>query len=154
MRPAAEQAGIELRVDEIAPARACCSEGVLTSLVSNLAQKAVKYMGDAAARVVTFRANADDRFVHVEVEDSGPGIAPELVGDIFLPYVRGPTNGKEGLGLGLATVKRLCETHGGRVGVRSVVGRGSIFWVELPRLRDDGGATAPATGRAAERTSS
>lgn len=90
----------------------------------------------------------------MEVEDSGPGISPELVGDIFQPYVRGPTNVKEGLGLGLATVKRLCETHGGRVGVRSVVGRGSIFWVELPRLKDDGGAIAPTVCRAAERTSS
>jgi signal transduction histidine kinase len=66
------------------------------------------------------------------VEDTGPGIPPEVVDEIFLPYVRGPNQGKGGLGLGLATVKRLCETRGGRVGVRSVLGRGSIFWIELP----------------------
>ncbi len=151
MRPAAEEAGIELRVDAIAPSRAWCSAGVLTSAVSNLAQNAMKYMGDATSRRITFRAIADDRFVHVEVEDTGPGIAPELLGDIFRPYVRGQTHGEAGIGLGLATVKRLCETHDGRVGVRSVVGRGSIFWVELPRLRE-GEAAATAVGeRAAER---
>jgi signal transduction histidine kinase len=151
MRLAAEEADIELRVEAAAPCRACCSVGVLTSLVSNLAQNAMKYMGDATSRRITIRESTDDRFVHVEVEDSGPGIPPELVGDIFRPYVRGPARSKEGLGLGLATVKRLCETHGGRVGVRPVVGRGSTFWVELPCLRT-GGAPQPSAGDgAAER---
>jgi signal transduction histidine kinase len=150
MRLAAEEAAIELRVEVAAPCRACCSVGVLTSLVSNLAQNAMKYMGDATSRRITIRESTRDRFVHVEVEDSGPGIPPELVGDIFRPYVRGSARGKEGLGLGLATVKRLCETHGGRVGVRSVVGRGSTFWVELPCLRT-GGVPQPAGDGAAER---
>jgi signal transduction histidine kinase len=152
MRPAAEEAGIELRVEAVAPCRARCSVGVLTSLVSNLAQNAMKYMGDATSRRITIRESTDDRFVHVEVEDSGPGIPPELVADIFRPYVRGPTRGKEGLGLGLATVKRLCETHGGRVGVRSVVGRGSTFWVELPCLPNGEVHQAIADDRTAERT--
>lgn len=106
--------------------------GVLTSVVSNLAHNAVKYMGEREVRRVTVRAVEREAFVRLEVEDTGPGIPSDALDDIFLPYVRGRTHGKEGLGLGLATVKSLCEAHGGRVGVRSGVGQGSVFWIELP----------------------
>ena len=133
VRPAAERAAIDVRVEDIPHSQVACSVGVLTSVIANLVQNAMKYMGDRAERRITVRAVDRGGFVHVELEDTGPGIPPEAVDKIFLPYVRGPTLGKEGLGLGLATVKRLCEAHGGRVGVRSVVGQGSIFWIELPR---------------------
>jgi signal transduction histidine kinase len=132
VQPAAVRAGIELRVEDLPRCGAACSVGVLTSVVSNLEHNAVKYMGEREVRNITVRAVARGAFVRVEVEDTGPGIPRDTVDDIFLPYVRGATHGKEGLGLGLATVKRLCEAHGGRVGVRSGVGQGSLFWIELP----------------------
>jgi signal transduction histidine kinase len=136
IRPAAEDAGIELCVESLSPCRASCSVGVLTSVVSNLAHNALKYIGDAATRRITLRSRACFRekrdLVRVEVEDSGPGIPEELAGQLFRPFVQGP-HAAEGLGLGLATVKRLCESHGGQVGICSAVGRGSTFWVELPR---------------------
>ncbi len=137
IRPAAEVAGIELTLEDVAPCSACCSVGVLTSVISNLAQNAMKYMADSGAtKRITFRADERGGVVHVEVEDTGPGIPPEALKDIFLPFVRGPTQGKDGLGLGLATVKRLCEAHGGRAGVRTSVGQGSVFWIEIPRSHD------------------
>jgi signal transduction histidine kinase len=74
--------------------------------------------------------------VYFEVQDTGPGIAAELSERIFQPYVRAGLPGQPGIGLGLATVKRLVEAHGGRVGVRSVVAGGSLFWFELPRAAD------------------
>jgi signal transduction histidine kinase len=132
VQPVAERAGIELRVEDLARCGAACSVGVLTSVISNLENNAVKYMGEREVRNITVRAVERGAFVRVEVEDTGPGIPSDTVDDIFLPYVRGATHGKEGLGLGLATVKRLCEAHGGRVGVRSGVGQGSLFWIELP----------------------
>jgi signal transduction histidine kinase len=92
----------------------------------------MKYMGEREVRRITLRAAERGPFVHVEVEDTGPGIPRDAVDDIFLPWVRGPTHGADGLGLGLATVKRLCEAHGGRVGVHSMLGQGSVFWIELP----------------------
>jgi signal transduction histidine kinase len=63
------------------------------------------------------------------VIDTGPGIAPETLGKIFNPYF---TTKSSGTGLGLPTTKRLIEEHGGRVEVRSEVGRGSDFRVVLP----------------------
>jgi signal transduction histidine kinase len=132
VRPAAERAGIELRVEDLPRCLAACSVGVLTSVVSNLEHNAMKYMGEREVRRITVRGAERGSFIRVEVEDTGPGIPSDAVEEIFLPYVRGPTHGKEGLGLGLATVKRLCEAHGGHVGVRSALGLGSVFWIELP----------------------
>jgi signal transduction histidine kinase len=132
IRLIAEHAGIELRVGKLPRCHAACSEGVLASVVSNLVNNAIKYMGEREVRRITVRALQRGPFVHVEVEDSGPGIPSDAVGVIFRPFVRGPAYGKGGLGLGLATVKRLCEAHGGSVGVKSAVGLGSLFWFELP----------------------
>ena len=133
LRPAADATGVALRVDGAEPCHVQCAPGILTSIVSNLAQNAMKYMGARPARRITVRLLPGASLVRVEIEDTGPGIPPGALDQIFLPYVRGPTHGEEGLGLGLATVRRLCEAHGGRVGVRSVVDQGSVFWIELPR---------------------
>lgn len=146
IRPAADAAGIELRVEGASPSCVRCSVGVLTSVISNLMQNAVKHMDEhRVTRRITLRVEDRSDVVHFEVEDTGPGIAPELLSDIFLPYVRGPNRGTEGIGLGLATVRRLCEAHGGTVGVRSSVGQGSVFWFELPRSSDAASPSGTAT---------
>jgi len=101
------------------------------------------HMGESAVRQVRVRALPADGAgpVRIEVEDSGPGV-PDSLGDrIFEPFVRGATSGVEGSGLGLATVKRFVSAHGGRIGYRSALGRGTLFWLELPRSR---GASTPA----------
>jgi hypothetical protein len=53
---------------------------------------------------------------------------------MFEPYVRGEDSSQSGLGLGLATVKRLVDGHGGSVGVVSRPGQGTLFWFRLPRV--------------------
>ncbi len=100
IRPAAEGAGIDLRVDGIPPSWVRCDAGVLTSIVSNLTQNAMKYMGDTGVRRITLRAAVHDCVVHVEVEDTGPGIPPESEDAIFLPYVRGTHPRERGPGSG------------------------------------------------------
>ncbi len=122
---------------ELVPGAVACARGVLISLVGNLVDNAIKYSGDDGRILV--RSSSDAGTVRVEVQDSGPGLAPELGDRAFEPYVRGAGSDKPGLGLGLATVKRLAESHGGRVGVRSSPGLGTTFWFELPRA-----AAAPA----------
>jgi signal transduction histidine kinase len=105
---------------------------VLLSLLGNLLRNAIKYLGTAQIREVELRVHCsrDDRVVF-EVEDTGPGIPTDLGASIFDPYVRGVHTGVPGIGLGLATVKRLVESHGGTVGVRRGEKGGALFWFEL-----------------------
>ncbi|HET9594404.1 MAG TPA: HAMP domain-containing sensor histidine kinase [Anaeromyxobacteraceae bacterium] len=134
-RPAAEQAHIEVQLEPLPTCTVACSAGVLMSLVSNLVQNAIKYMGNAPRRRVTVRAFDVGGTVRIEVEDTGPGLPPGEVEELFKPFVRGPTQVQGGIGLGLATVRRLAETHGGRAGARAGAGDGAIFWFELPTAR-------------------
>ncbi|WP_373048536.1 PAS domain-containing sensor histidine kinase [Vulgatibacter sp.] len=140
LRPGADQAHVELRAEAIPEIEVACAPGVLASVLTNLVRNAVDALQGVPPerRLVEVRARRDEARVHVEVEDSGPGIPKELHADIFRPYVRGPGPSASGLGLGLATVKRLVEAHGGDVGVRSEPGRGTAFWVDLPVSRDPG----------------
>jgi signal transduction histidine kinase len=144
----AEARGINVDVASLEEANAACSAGVLTSVVQNLVRNAIKYMEDGERKRITIRAGASSDRVWLEVEDTGPGIAPGALRSIFEPFVRATTVG-EGAGLGLATVKRLVEAHGGCVGCRSRLGEGSLFRVDLPQVR-----TATADARELERSSS
>jgi signal transduction histidine kinase len=136
---------VEIVAEPCESCRVACSPGVLTSVMANLVRNAVKYIGDGPIRRVSVRAAVCGDYVRVEVEDTGHGIAPEVGDAIFEPFVRANTN-QRGIGLGLATVKRLVNAHGGRLGYRSQPGMGSTFWFELPCARvvpqaGDSGAT-------------
>lgn len=132
----AAEAGIELKVAPLEPCVVTCSPGILISLLQNLVHNAIKYIGDGVERRITIRALVRDATVRLEVEDTGPGLPPELEKKVFDPYVRAPRSSQPGIGLGLATVKRAAEAHGGRVGVRSHIGRGCLFWFELPKAAE------------------
>lgn len=133
--PIAEQAGVELRTEALVPSTVACSPGVLTSLLSNLVQNAIKFVKGREVRRVEVRVLEQTSLVRVEVEDTGPGIAPGAESVIFEPYVR--IGAHAGIGLGLATVKRLAEAHGGAVGVWSEPGAGATFWFTLPVVPAD-----------------
>jgi signal transduction histidine kinase len=135
--PQAEEAGVELTAEPFGDVQVTCSAGALMSVLGNLVGNAIKYIVDVPAgrRRIHVRVIEDGQLVTIEVEDSGPGIPAALQQRIFEPYVRDPAARQPGLGLGLATVKRVVEGCGGSVGVRSAEGRGSIFWVALPRAR-------------------
>jgi two-component system, NtrC family, sensor histidine kinase KinB len=129
----AEQVDARVEVDSDGAVGAACSRGVLISLVSNLVQNALHSVQGCEARRVSVHARSQAEQVRVEVVDSGPGVDPEFAQSVFEPHVQGPHQGR--LGLGLATVKRLAESHGGRVGFDSRPGGGSTFWFELPAVR-------------------
>jgi signal transduction histidine kinase len=131
LRPFAAQRHATLRCEDVPECAVACSPGVLLSLLGNLLRNALKYLGSAEVREVTLHVRARRGRVLFEVEDTGPGI-PESLGDrIFEPYIRGPNTSAPGIGLGLATVKRLVLAHGGTLGVRAGQGGGAIFWFEL-----------------------
>ena len=73
--------------------------------------------------------------ITTEVIDQGIGIKSEEIDRIFRPFERSssrPTSNETSHGLGLAIVKKIVEGHGGTVGVRSVLGKGSTFFFTLP----------------------
>lgn len=136
LEPACVQNRIELATRQDGHLIAACNPGVLTSMVANLARNAMKYMGDAEVRHIEIRALDKGRSLRVEVQDTGPGLSEELQRRVFDPYVRASNSTQPGVGLGLATVKRLAEAHGGEVGVKSKPGEGAMFWFEIPNAPD------------------
>ncbi len=101
---------------------------VLINLLSN----AVKY-NRPRGTVTVGVAQGEQGDLRISVEDSGGGLSPEQVARLFQPFERlGQHAGViAGTGIGLALSKRLVELMGGRIGVRSTVGQGSVFWIEL-----------------------
>lgn len=72
-------------------------------------------------------------WIRILIADTGSGIPPELIDTIFEPFVT--TKGEKGTGLGLWIVKGIIGNHGGRLSVRSKVGKGTVFKIELPVVR-------------------
>ncbi|MEJ5367734.1 MAG: ATP-binding protein [Bryobacteraceae bacterium] len=102
-------------------------------LLDNLISNAVKYTQEGGRIVV--RVFRDGKDAVIEVEDNGPGIAEQHLPHIFEKFYRvreGEKTAGRGVGLGLAFVQWIARAHGGRVSVRSQVGKGSVFEVRLP----------------------
>lgn len=99
---------------------------VLLNLMLNAIQ-AIPGQGD-----VTVDVHARDGAACVSVSDTGGGIEPEHLPNIFRPFF---TTKGHGTGLGLSLARRIVEDHGGRIDVSSTVGRGSTFCVLLPFRR-------------------
>jgi PAS domain S-box-containing protein len=102
---------------------------VLVNLLGNAIKFTVK--GGVALRLGVGPETVGTRLL-IEVEDSGPGIAPEDQTRIFEPFVQASPAGQQGTGLGLAITRQFVELMGGRIGVTSPWGQGSCFRVELP----------------------
>jgi signal transduction histidine kinase len=132
VEPMAASARVRIVVEDLPPYDLACSPGVLTSIVMNLLTNAIKHMPpEAVERVVHIRAEVKQAKACVEVADTGIGLPEAMRERVFEPYVRLDER-QPGLGLGLATVRRLVEAHGGRVGVRSSDGTGAVFWFQMP----------------------
>jgi signal transduction histidine kinase len=128
---AAAAAGVELTVECAEAIDVACAPGLLSSVAGNLVANAVKYMGDTGERRILVRGTRRGRRALLEVIDTGPGLPPGAERLVFEPYVR-LSDGGGGIGLGLATVKRIVVAHGGTCGVRPAPGHGCVFWAELP----------------------
>lgn len=100
-------------------------------VVLNLAANAIDAMQSepAMAQRLVFRSRRGDASVHLEIEDSGPGLAPERLEHLFRPFSSAK---RQGMGMGLAISRRIVEAHGGRIAAKNNPERGCTFVVTLP----------------------
>ena len=119
----------------------------LKQVLLNLLSNAVKYNRPGGVVTLSYAEVKGGR-LRVNVSDTGLGIPPDRLGQLFTPFERlgAEQTGIEGTGLGLALSKRLVEAMRGTMGVDSTVGRGSTFWVEFPLSVEE----QPATQRGTE----
>ena len=98
----------------------------------NLLSNAIKYNRVGGAVIVQCALSGENR-VRISVKDTGDGLTPEQLAQLFQPFNRlgQETSTEEGTGIGLVVTKQLVELMGGVIGVESRVGDGSVFWVEL-----------------------
>lgn len=135
VRLAAQEKNIELTIGRCDPCVIYADRDMLGQAIGNLLSNAIKYTSDGGKVEIACQTDPQDQQVIVEISDTGIGIAPEDLARVFEKFYRaGNVNGMaRGTGLGLAMVKQVVETlHGGKVQVRSELGKGSTFRIVLP----------------------
>jgi len=120
----------------------------LKQVLINLLSNAIKYNKAGGTVVVDCIASTPGR-IRVSIRDTGAGLPPEKLAQLFQPFNRlgQEAGGEEGTGIGLVVAKRLVELMEGVIGVESTVGVGSVFWFELisvaePHVSMEGGEAA------------
>jgi PAS domain S-box-containing protein len=104
----------------------------LKQVIINLLSNAIKYNNEEGSVIVACTDLANDR-IRISFRDTGDGLDPEKLSQLFQPFNRlgQEAKGVAGTGIGLVVTKQLTELMEGRLGVESAIGVGSVFWVEL-----------------------
>jgi two-component system, LuxR family, sensor kinase FixL len=125
---------VEVRI-EAKSETSIAADGVqIEQLLVNLVRNAIEAAAERATgeKRVRVRISQSDSAIRVDVEDSGPGVAPEIVGHLFEPFA---TNKPRGMGLGLLLSRQIVEAHGGRLWCEHTSATGAHFAFSLPRDR-------------------
>ncbi len=137
MQPLAKQKDIRLEFNSVnPPALAFMDRERVMRVLSNLVGNAIKF--SPRNNKVIVKVKSDPQFVYISVKDNGPGIPEKQLSDIFNHFWQAPKTADQGPGIGLAVVKTIVESHGGKVHVESHVGHGSTFTFSLPKRRPVG----------------
>jgi signal transduction histidine kinase len=138
---------IEVRTDfGETPAIVCYAQQV-NQVIMNLVMNASHAMSGGGT--LTVRTRPVESGVEIEVEDTGSGIAPEVLDRLFEPGFT-TKGGRVGMGLGLAICREIVDRHEGDISVKSEVGVGTAFTVRLPRSLPEGVEAAESAGDTAE----
>lgn len=138
--------------EEIAPGLppVICDGAQIEQVLLALAMNAVDAMPRGGNLWLSAAATSDGRQLELRVRDDGSGIAPEILPQIFEPFLTTKESG-HGVGLGLAISCSIVERHGGTIEVQSELGRGTTFIVHLPLqagAKEAMGAKLAAAGKA------
>ena len=131
-----EQKRVTLTTDVNVIPRIRADAAKLSWVLSNLIANGLRYTESGGS--VSISTGSHDGKVWLKVADTGPGIAPQIQDYLFERYAQWPVNGagQGSAGLGLAIAKEIVEAHGGRIFVRSTVGTGTCFTIELPASQE------------------
>jgi two-component system sensor histidine kinase/response regulator len=124
---------VSAQIDPLLPTPVRADAGRVRQILLNLAGNAVKFtrQGEVALQIKVLETTARGAHIRCEVRDTGIGIAPDRLKDLFTPFTQVGTSTTRklgGTGLGLSIVRQLAELMGGEAGVESVPGIGSTFW--------------------------
>jgi len=145
--PALQEQGVSLRFYPGAVGEVVVDWDHLQAAVLNLIRNAGEAIEGGGEVLVSSRRDGDD--VLVRVTDTGGGIPAEVQPRIFDPYF---STKKAGTGLGLPTVRRVVEEHGGKLAFTSEPGKGTQFTLRLPAAAGNRGATRPNDAGGADRS--
>jgi signal transduction histidine kinase/CheY-like chemotaxis protein len=133
IEPQAQKRGITVTFPQHAsPHNVQADRTRVKQILINLLSNAIKYNRERGSVMVTCAVTAAGR-IRIAVEDTGAGLEPEKLAQLFQPFNRlGQESGTEqGTGIGLVVSRRLVELMGGEIGATSTAGVGSTFWIEL-----------------------
>ena len=138
VEPQAQEHGIQVIFTPIKPLFFVNADRTrVKQLLLNLLSNAIKYNNTNGKVTVTCTQTPPDN-VRVSVRDTGAGLTPEQLKQLFQPFNRlgQKRDVEEGTGIGLVVCKRLVELMGGLIGVESTAGEGSVFWFELKQTTE------------------
>jgi PAS domain S-box-containing protein len=146
VKPQAEQNEVSLSFAGcVAPCFVLADRKRLKQILINLLANAIKYNKAGGAVTMDCSPSQPDA-MRISVQDTGAGLAPEQLAQLFQPFNRlgQEAASDEGTGIGLVVCKRLIEAMGGVIGVESAVGKGSVFWIELTLTAEERSAAGAA----------
>ncbi|HVH47057.1 MAG TPA: ATP-binding protein [Labilithrix sp.] len=129
--PIAEQKGIRLLAEAV-DMRVHADADRILQVLSNLLGNAIKFTPSGGT--IRLTAGPEGACVRFEVADTGAGIPPSDLANVFERYWQGRGAARSGSGLGLYIAKGIIEAHGGRIWAESQIGRGTSFWFTLPTV--------------------
>jgi signal transduction histidine kinase len=128
--PMLDDAGVQIEVMTPNQSAELLTDPVQLELaLLNLITNSVDAMGSGGK--LTVRLERADHRLHLEIEDTGSGIPPELLAHVFDPWVTTKAQGK-GSGLGLSIARQVVSSHGGTIRAENRPGKGAVFTIDLP----------------------
>jgi signal transduction histidine kinase len=142
--------GLSFEIDPVSEGLAVFADGSrVLQVLDNLVGNAVKF-SDAGGRIAVraTRGEGSTTEVRFSVSDTGPGIPPEVLKELFQRFWQANAADRRGIGLGLAICKGIVEAHGGRIWCESQLGHGARFTFTLPISHQTAAALLPPMSRA------